>query len=36
MAEQAQALKAEAPVCLVSNWVWQVSLLSIVALCDGL
>ncbi len=31
MAEQAQALKAEAPVgrdvCLVSNRVWQVSLL---------
>ncbi len=41
MAEQAQALKAEAPVgrdvCLVSNRVWQVSLLiSIAALCDGL
>ncbi len=36
MAEQAQALKAEAPVgrdvCLVSNRVWQVSLLSIAAL----
>ncbi len=31
MAEQAQALKAEAPVgrdvCLISNGVWQVSLL---------
>ena len=40
MAEQAQALKAEAPVerdvCLVSNRVWQASLLSIAALCDGL
>ncbi len=40
MAEQAQALKAEAPfgrdVCLVSNRVWQVSLLSIAALCAGL
>ncbi len=40
MAEQAQALKAEAPVgrdvCLVSNRIWQVSLLSIVALFDGL
>ncbi len=36
MAEQAQALKAEAPVgryvCLVSNWVWQVSLLLFVIL----
>ncbi len=40
MAEQAQALKAEAPVgrevCHVPNMVWQVSLLSIAALCDGL
>ncbi len=40
MAEQAQALKAEAPVgtdvYLVSNRVWQISLLSIAALCDGL
>ncbi len=36
LSEQAQALKAEAPVerdvCLVSNRVWQVSLLSIAAL----
>ncbi len=36
----AQALKAKAPVgrdvCLVSNRVWGVFLLSIAALCDGL
>ncbi len=40
MAEQALALKAEAPVvsdvCLVSNGVWQVSFATIAALCDGL